>query len=302
MKISTSFYCVKQGAKNISRNKQFSLASVGTIATCIFLVGIFYMVIANVQHIISNAEEKLSITIFFDEGITEDKIEEIGSKIERRAEFGKMDFISADEAWENFKEQYFGDMQELAEGFKDDNPLANSASFRVYLNDITMQDAFVDFVEKLEGVRQVNYSSNTADTFSDFGKLVGYISIAIIAILLAVGIFLISNTIVIGITVRKEEIGIMKLMGATDFFVKGPFLIEGMLIGLVGAVIPLFFLYLIYKNVIVYVLGQFQSLSSIVVFLSTNSVFAVLVPLALIIGGGIGLVGSYISLRKHLKV
>jgi len=302
MKISTSFYLAGQGVKNISRNKQFSLASVGTIATCIFLIGLFYMIAANFAYIMDNAEEKLSITIFFDEGTTEEQIEDIGEQIKKRAEFSRLEYTSAEQAWENFKEQYFGDLEYLADGFKDDNPLANSASYKVYLNDATMQDAFVGFVERLEGVRQVNYSSNSAETFDDLGKLIGYVSIAIIGILLAVGVFLISNTIVIGITVRSKEIGIMKLVGATDFFVKGPFLIEGMLIGLVGAAIPLIFLYFVYKNVVLLVLGQFQSLQSIIVFLSTGEIFRVLVPMSLIIGVGIGFIGSYLSLRKHLKV
>ncbi len=302
MKISTSFYLAKQGVSSISKNKQFSLASIGTIATCVFLIGLFYMIIANFAYILNNAEEKLNITIFFDEGITEDEIEAIGDKIKKRAEFSRLEYTSPEEAWENFQEQYFGEYSYLAEGFKDDNPLANSASYKVYLNDVTMQDSFVAFAEGLDGVRQVNYSDSSAESFTEFGKLIGYMSVAIIAILLAVAIFLISNTIVLGITVRKEEIGIMKLMGATDMFVKGPFLIEGIVIGLIGAAIPLVVLYIVYRNVVLLILGQFQSLNSIVVFLSTGEIFAVLTPLALIIGGGIGFIGSYISLRKHLRV
>ncbi len=302
MKISTSFYLAKQGVKSITRNRQFSLASIGTIATCIFLIGLFYMIIANFTYIINNAEEKLSITIFFDEGTTKEQIDEIGEKISKRAEFARMEYTSPEEAWENFQEQYFGEYAYLAEGFKDDNPLANSASYKVYLNDVSMQDAFVSYVKGIEGVRQVNYSSTSAETFTDFGRLIGYVSVAIIAVLLAVAVFLISNTIVIGITVRKEEIGIMKLMGATDLFVKGPFLVEGIVIGLIGAAIPLFFLWLVYRNVVLPITAQFQSLQSIVVFLSTAEIFAVLTPVALIVGGGIGFVGSYISLRKHLKV
>ncbi len=302
MKISTSFYLAKQGVSSINRNRQFSLASIGTIATCIFLIGLFYMIIANFAYILNNAEEKLSITIFFEEGTTQEQIDAIGEKIQKRVEFSKLEYTSPEEAWEDFQEQYFGEYSYLAEGFKEDNPLANSASYRVFLNDVTMQDAFVAYVEGLEGVRQVNYSDNQADAFSDFGRLIGYVSVAIIAILLAVGVFLISNTIVIGITVRKEEIGIMKLMGATDMFVKGPFLIEGVVIGLIGAAIPLLFLYIVYKNVVLMVIGQFQSLQSIVVFLSTADIFAILVPLSLIIGAGIGFAGSYISIRKHLKV
>ncbi len=302
MKISTSFYLAKQGVKSITRNKQFSLASIGTIATCIFLIGLFYMLIANFTYIINNAEEKLSITIFFDEGTTKEQIDEIGEKISKRAEFAKLEYTSPEEAWEKFQKQYFGEYSYLAEGFKDDNPLANSASFKVYLNDVSMQDTFVAYVKGIEGVRQVNYSSTSAETFTDFGRLISYVSVAIIAVLLAVAVFLISNTIVIGITVRKEEIGIMKLMGATDLFVKGPFLVEGIVIGLIGAAIPLFFLWLVYRNVVLPITAQFQSLQSIVVFLSTTEIFAVLTPMALIIGGGIGFIGSYISLRRHLKV
>ena len=302
MKVSTIFYSLKQGFINIKRNKLFSLASVGTIAACIFLMGLFYAVLTNLQHIVETAEETVSIVIFFDEEATDEQIEAIGENIKKRAEFGTIEYISPEQAWEEYKQEYFGDNQELAEGFKDDNPLANSDSYRVTLNDLSMQDAFVTFVENLEGVRKVNYSDSTADTLNEFGRMIGYISMAIIIILLAVGIFLISNTIMIGITVRKEEIGIMKLMGAKDFFIRAPFMVEGIMIGLVGALIPILILYIIYKRVIVFILEQFNSIESVVSLLSTGEVFAVLIPAALIIGGGIGVIGSMITIRKHLKV
>ncbi|MBQ6815509.1 MAG: permease-like cell division protein FtsX [Lachnospiraceae bacterium] len=302
MKVSTIFYSLKQGFINIKRNKLFSLASVGTIAACIFLMGLFYAVLTNLQHIVETAEETVSIVIFFDEEATDEQIEAIGENIKKRAEFGTIEYISPEQAWEEYKQEYFGDNQELAEGFKDDNPLANSDSYRVTLNDLSMQDAFVTFVENLEGVRKVNYSDSTADTLNEFGRMIGYISMAIIIILLAVGIFLISNTIMIGITVRKEEIGIMKLMGAKDFFIRAPFMVEGIMIGLVGALIPILILYIIYKRVIVFILEQFNSIESVVSLLSTGEVFAVLIPAALIIGGGIGVIGSMITMRKHLKV
>lgn len=302
MKIRTFFYCLKQGFINLKRNRLFTLASVGTITACIFLMGLFYAVIVNIQHIVDSAEDNVKIEIFFDNGITESEIEDIGEKIEDRAEFGDMEYISAEEAWENFKEQYFAEYPELAEGFANDNPLANSASYRVTLNDVSMQDVFVDFVEDLEGVRKVNYSENTANTLTDFGKMVGFISASIIIILLAVGIFLISNTIMIGITVRKDEIAIMKLMGAKDGFVRAPFLVEGVTIGIIGALIPMGILYLIYQKVIVYILEQFKGIETMMSLVSTKEVFGVLVPATLLIGGGIGILGSVITIRKHLKV
>ena len=302
MKIRTFFYSLKQGFVNLKRNRLFTLASVGTITACIFLIGLFYAVLTNIQHIVKSAEANVSIEIFFEEEATDEQIADIGEKIKKRAEFGTIRYISPEEAWENYKQQYFDDAPELAEGFADDNPLADSDSYKVTLNDVSMQEVFVDFVEGLEGVRKVNYSESTANTLTDFGKMVGFISASIIIILLAVGIFLISNTIMIGIAVRKEEIAIMKLMGAKDAFVRAPFLVEGVVIGLLGAIVPLGALYFVYKKVIVYILEQFRGIESVVSLLPITEVFGVLVPAALIIGGGIGVIGSYITIRKHLRV
>jgi cell division transport system permease protein len=302
MKFRTFFYSLKQGFINIKRNKLYSLASVGTITACIFLIGLFYAVVVNFQFMVHNAEDQLKITIFFEKEITEEQIEDIGDQIKKRVEVSDVTYTSPEEAWESFKKKYFVDKAELAEGFKENNPLAYSASYTVSLNDIEMQDVFVSWAKSVEGIRQVNYSSNAASTISDFARLVGLVSAAVIIILLGVGIFLISNTVMIGITVRKEEIGIMKLMGATDYFVRAPFLVEGICIGIVGAAIPVGILYIIYKNVVYYIVGQFQSISTIVSFLPINEVFKVLLPMSLLIGAGIGLLGSLITIRKYLKV
>lgn len=302
MKISTFIYCFNQGIKNIRRNKLFSLASVGTIAACIFMMGIMYSVIANFEHMIKEAGDSVSITVFFDEGISSDKITFLQERIEQRSEVASIKYTSAEEAWEDFKQDYFSSNPELAEGFKDDNPLANSAYFEIHLNDVSQQQSLVKFLETSDGVRQVNYSDVTASALTDFAKMVGYISMTIIMVLLAVGVFLISNTVMIGIAVRKEEIKIMKLIGATDYFVRAPFIVEGMVIGIIGALIPIIGLYFVYKEVVSYLMGQFQTITSNFTFLSVNSVFSIMGPAALIIGGGIGLAGSMITIRKHLKV
>ena len=121
-------------------------------------------------------------------------------------------------------------------------------------------------------------------------------------ILLAVSTFLISNTVTIGISVRKEEIGIMKLIGATDFFVRAPFVVDGVLIGLIGSALPLALLYVLYSKVVVYIAGKFSFLSNMMNFLPVNEVFRTLVPVALILGVGIGFMGSRITIHKHLRV
>ena len=152
------------------------------------------------------------------------------------------------------------------------------------------------------GGREVNQAEGATTTLTTMNRVIGYVSIAIILILLAVSVFLISNTVTIGISVRKEEIGIMKLIGATNLFVRAPFLIEGILIGLVGAAIPLGLLYVVYNRVISYVMTEFSVLSNFMAFMPVSAVFRILLPVGLILGMGIGLVGSIFTIRKHLKV
>nr|WP_330413357.1 FtsX-like permease family protein [Coprococcus sp. AF21-14LB] len=164
------------------------------------------------------------------------------------------------------------------------------------------QTEIVEYAESLDGVKKVNRSDVVAKTLEKVNKLIIYVSAAIIGILLAVSIFLISNTVAMGITVRREEIAIMKYIGAKDFFVRAPFIIEGMIIGLIGALIPLILLYFMYNKAIQYILEKFSILNHILDFLPVNYVYTYLLPIGLILGMGIGLVGSTFTIRKHLKV
>lgn len=302
MKISTFFYTIKQGLINIWKNKMFSLVSIATMTACIFLFGLFYMIVTNFQSMVREAEEGVAITVLFDEGISEQRTEEIGELIDERVEVSHYEYTSADEAWASFKEVYFDGNDAAAESFAGDNPLANSASYSIYMNDISMQDTLVTYLESVDGVREVKKSEMVANTLTDFNSLIGYISAGIILILLGVAIFLISNTITVAIAVRKEEIAIMKLIGATDYFVRAPFVVEGIVIGAIGAAIPLGILYVLYEKVIVYIADEFTFIGSMMNFLSANEVFGTLVPVALILGVGIGFIGSKITIRKHLKV
>ncbi len=302
MRISTFFYTIRQGLANIWRNKMFSLASIATMTACIFLFGLFYMVLTNFQAMVREAESGVAVTVLFDPGISEQRIEEIGELIADRVEVSDYEFISADEAWENFKDVYFEGNEEAAESFAGDNPLANSASYAIYMNDISMQSTLVTYLSTIDGVREVKQSEIVANTLTDFNSLIGFISAGIILILLGVAIFLISNTITVAISVRREEIAIMKLIGATDFFVRAPFVVEGVVIGIIGALIPLGILYVLYGRIIRYIGEKFSFIGNMLHFLSLQEVFQTLVPVALLLGVGIGLIGSWITIRKHLRV
>lgn len=292
-------YTFKQGFKNIFRNKTFSLASIATIGSCVFLFGLFYSVLLNFQNIVKEAQSGVAITVLFDEGVTDERIKEIGDEIAARDEVAKVNYISEDAAWESFKVDYLG---EYADGFENDNPLEGSSNYEIYMKDVSKQPALVQYLESLDGVRKVNRSDITADTLSNVNVLIGYVSAGIIFILLAVSIFLISNTVTIGISVRKEEISIMKLIGATDFVVRSPFVIEGIIIGIIGSLLPLIAVYYIYNNVIAYAVEKFSSLSDILKFLSVDQVFYTLTPISIAMGVGIGFFGSFSTVRKHLKV
>ena len=280
----------------------YSLASMATMAACIFMFGIFFCLVQNVNHIVKIAESGVAVTVFFDEGMSESEIFEIGEKIEERSEVSKMVYVSAEEAWEEYKEIYFAENPKLAEGFADDNPLANHAHYEIYLTDVELQDDLVTYVESINGVRKINQSEDIANILSNFNVLIGYASVAIIGLLLAVSIFLISNTITIGINSRREEIGIMKLIGATNAFARTPFLIEGIIIGFVGAVVPLAALFFGYSELVAYVTSEFSLLTGVLQFLPIMELFKSLIPIALVLSIGIGFFGSFFTTRKHLRV
>ena len=301
MRISTVEYTMKQGVKNIGRNKMFSLASIATMSACIFMFGLFFSIIINFQSMVKKAEEGVTITVFFDEGLEQDKIDEIGKKLEKRKEVSDIKYTTGEEAWNEFSDKYFEGDKEAAEGFAD-NPLINSDNYEVFMKDVSDQQKLVKYAEGLEGVRKVNKSDSVAKTLSGANKLILYVSAAIIIILLAVSVFLISNTVAMGISVRREEIAIMKYIGAKDSFVRMPFVIEGVLIGIAGAIIPLTALFFLYEKAVSYIMVKFQMLGNLLEFLPVMDVYKTLLPVGIALGIGIGFAGSFFTIHKHLRV
>lgn len=302
MRISTFFYCIGQGIKNIFRNIWYSLASIGTMAACVFLFSVLYAVTANVAYMAERMETTVGVTVFFDEEMAEEEILALGEEIKTRDEVSSMTYISAEEAWEQFKDEYFAEAPELAEGFAGDNPLANSASFEIYLKDIGTQGEFVTYLKALDGVRRVNYSNLTAEGLTTFRNVLAIVSLGLIGILLAVSVFLIGNTVAAAITARKQEIRIMRWIGAANSMIRAPFVIEGLIIGLIGAAIPLAGVWFAYELVVEFALEKLTVFSGILAFLPATEIFRILLPAGVILGAGIGFFGSRGSVRRHLKV
>lgn len=298
MRISNIFYAIGQSFRNMGKNKGYTCASIATISACLFMFGLFFSVLFNIRSIMNTAEQGVSVTVFFQEGTTEDEILQLKVAVEERPEVSRVEYVSADQAWESFSQDY---LQGYADGFTE-NPLANSANLEIYLSDVSKQADLVNYLEGLNQVREVNRSELTADTLSGANTLIMYASIAIIAMLLVVSVFLISNTIAMGITTHWEEISIMKYIGATDLFVRAPYVIEGVMIGLVGTVIPLILVYWLYNKAVEVITGKFSVLMNFLQFQSVDAVFHYLLPVSLVLGVGIGFFGSIITVRKHLHV
>ena len=303
MKISTLRYSFKQGFINIRRNLLFSLASIGTIIACLFLFGIFYSIVLNMQNEVKTIEDTLTITVFFDEGTDEKRITEIGEELDSIANVAQVEYISADAAWKGYIDDvYNGNNEYVKSIFGDDNPLENASSYEVKLKDIKIQDETVKSIMAIPDVRKVNSSEGTANSLSSINHLVGYASVGVIVILLFVSLFLISNTITIGISVRKEEIAIMKLIGAKDSFVRTPFLVEGVLIGIIGSIIPVIIIYFMYDAIVKYLTEHFNVVANLVNFVPVADIIKGMAPIALGMGIGIGFLGSLITSYKHLRV
>ncbi len=302
MKFKSLGYCIVQGFKNIGRNRSFSLASVATMSLCIFILGLVYAVTSNLQYMVNRMSDSLCVKVFFDEGITDEEIEIIGKEIKSRNEVTVVHFTSAEEAWEQYKEDYLGEEYlYLAEGFGDDNPLADSQSYEVYFNDSAMQKSLVSYISNLQGVRRVNSSEVTADSLTEISKLVGIVSAFILIILLLIALFLINNTISTGISVRRKEIDIMRLLGARNGFIRAPFIVEGIIIGLIGCVIPLIIVFALYENMTDFLISKFNFIAGILDFIPVMEFMTKFTPVALVLGIGLGLIGSIISVSRNLS-
>ena len=291
-RMSTVVYSIGQGGKNLRRNRMFSLASIGTMAACLFLFGIFYFLLQNLQYAIKGAETNVGVTVFFEEGTSTARISQIREEIEKRSEVAYVMYVSAQEAWERYKET----------SLNEEHPLENSASLEVHTSDVTAQRALIHYIEEFDEVRLINDSKELADLLNNINRAVSIVTTVIILILAAVAVFLISTTISTGVSIRAQEISIMKLIGATDFFIEAPYFVEGILLGTIAAAIPLVLLNIIYRKISGYIAEKLISvLGRGTMLLDPWEIFATLIPLSLGIGIGIGVLGTWVTLKRQLK-
>ena len=294
-------FLIRQGFRGVFKHIGSSLFSLSIMVFTIFLFCGAAAIMMNINRFVRDAEENVGITVFFEEGTSSEQIAEIGSQLEAHPAVRRIRFTSAEEAWENYKKIYFAGNEHLADGYAEDNPLANSASYEIFLRDVSRQQEFVSFASEIPGVRRVNHSNAVAEGLSSVESLLQAATIVILAVLLVVAVSLISNSIAITISMRSEEIRIMRYIGATNGFIRGPLMIEGALIGLVGAAIPLLAVWFGYPAVVDHIRERYVYAANLFSFLSREEIFALIAPVAVVLALGIGLLGSMLSIKRHLK-
>ena len=299
MKLRTIRYYFREAFRSIVVNRLMSVASVFTVASCIFIVSVFFILGSHVSFFVQQLGDSLGLVVFIEEELSSWEMHVLEGRIRDVPHVTGIQYISPEEALANMRERMGGDPPFLR-GLDDDNPLRSS--FELELTDITYQDQVVNHLYQLTG-----YGVGGILRDADLGRILGtlsdvvqIISVVLILILGVVAIVIITNTINITVNARRTEINIMKYVGATDWFIRWPFIIEGVLIGLIGGAIPAFIAWLGHDS-IVNALAGIQDLAFIS-FLPRSTIFAQLFPFALLLGTVIGLVGSGVSVRRHLKV
>lgn len=299
MKFRSIKYFLTEAFSGVFKNRLMSIASIGTVAACIFIIAICYCALSNVDYMLTQIEDAIGIAVFLDDDLSSDRILEINDELTAMEHVESVSYMSPDDALADLKQSW--DAEEILAGFdSSNNPL--SSSFELLLDDISYQQDIVTKLEQIDGIRNIR-SSETETEFlvkaSNFLSVFGSVLILVLAI---ISVVIITNTIKISVFTRRTEISIMKYVGATDWFIRWPFVIEGVIIGLVGAAIPIIAAWPLYNKLVDVIYAQIPMFSSLVSFKFGIDIFSVLLPVSLIFGAILGVLGSTISLRKHLNV
>lgn len=297
VKIRTMKHLTQEGILGIWKNRLMSLASIGTIMLCLMILGVSYSIASNVDYILGQIESTVGITAYIDRDAKPEEITVLKTKIESIPNVTQVEYISKEDALASFSED--PDIENIMEQFKKDNPLP--ASFEIKMDGLENQESIVLALKQYKQL-ELSYFQAETPMLIQLSKSVHLVSVIIIVSLILVGILLMSNTIKLTVYIRRKEINIMKYIGATDWFIRAPFIIEGVLIGLMGGLIPIAIIWGTYTWVIKTINSQFSLIMESIKLQETAMILSNFMPMSLIIGVSIGTIGSVIAIRKHLRV
>ncbi|MGN1301826.1 MAG: permease-like cell division protein FtsX [Clostridia bacterium] len=298
MKYNVISYFLSEGFRNVFKNKKSTFSCLGVMCATMFIFGLFFAISQNINNMVAEVEDAQAIRVFALNEATQEEIDTLGKKISEIEGVNTITPKTSQDAYNEMREG-LGDKQEVMDSM---DPTKFSASFIVTLTDLDLNESVQESILKLDNVKRITSSNQTISTLSKVGKWIKILTGALLGILIVISIFIISNTIKLTVHARRKEISIMKYVGATNSFIRTPFIIEGVIIGLVSSILSLGIIGVLYNAVVSKLMASDTIQTIGVSILSFNNLFTEIVVVYLILGIGIGILGSSISMRKYLEV
>lgn len=299
MKYNIFTYLVGEGFKNILKNKKSTAASLMIMCATMIIFGVFFIIGQNINHFVKEVESAQGIQVFINKDATDEQIKEIGEKISGLEGVNTIDFVSKEEGLEQMKEK-FKEKEYLLDTYKDNNIFPDS--YVVTLTDLNLSTQVQEQILQMENIKRITSRDETVTTLINLANGVRIITGVILILLIVISIFIIANTIKLTVHARRKEISIMKYVGATNNFIRWPFIVEGIIIGIIAGIISMTIIGTAYSFIANKIVNSSFMQVTNMSLVGFGEMFNLIVIIYLILGIGIGVLGSSISMRKYLKV
>ena len=299
MKYSVIGYLLNEGFKNVLKNKKSTGASLMIMCATMLIFGLFFLIGQNINHMMKEVEAEQGMQVFMYKDATEEQIQKLEDELKNLDNVAKVVHVTKDEGLNSIKER-FGENAKLLDVYLQNNPLGDS--FVVHLTNLEKADEVKANIEKLENIKEITAKDKVVNALVSIANGIRIISGIILVLLIVISIFIISNTIKLTVHARRKEISIMKYVGATNGFIRWPFIVEGVIIGIVAALISILLLGLGYNAVVNQIVSSSIANTMGLSVLTFSSIFGLVIGVYLSLGIGIGAIGSIISMRKYLEV
>ncbi len=299
MKYNSIGYLIGEGFRSVGKQKKMTSASIIIMCATMFIFGVFYLIGENINFIMKQVESQQGMRVIISEDLETDQIKSMETKIRQIDGVNQVTFYSKEDALASIKERLGGNL-EILEEYETDNPFPDS--YFVTLTDLTLNSQVQEQVLQISGVEEITAQDDTIASLATVAKGIQMATLVLLVILVVISVFIISYTIKLTVYARRREISIMKYVGATNGFIRGPFIVEGIIIGVVSALITLAIVGLAYNSAVNGILSSSVVQIINMTLYSFSDIFAKLLIVYFVLGTGIGILGSIISMRKYLKV
>ena len=300
MRYNVLTYLIGEGFRNFFKNKKSTGASLMIMCATMLIFGLFFLIGENINYMVKEVEAEQGMQVFMVKDATEEQIKNLGEQIKQLDYVAKTEFVSKEEAYNIVKEKY-GVYGRFLEGYTiEKNPF--KVSYVVTLTDLSKSEQVKDEISKLDNVNNIEMRDKTINALVSIANGIRWVSAGVLTLLIVISIFIIANTIKLTVHARRKEISIMKYVGATNGFIRWPFIVEGIIIGIVSAIISILILGVSYNFIVQKIMESSVTSMINITLLQFSDIFGLVVAVYLALGIGIGCVGSAISMRKYLKV